>query len=131
MDKKSIIGIIVLVVVAAGAFVFSSSLQNGKSTEFPAASREVGGEEASIANSGETEVFSMEEVEAANTRDRCYAVVDGGVYDLTPWINSHPGGSERIIRLCGTDATEAFSGKHGENRKANEILETFKVGILK
>lgn len=60
----------------------------------------------------------------------CWASVDGSVYDLTPWISQHPGGSERILSLCGTDGTTAFANQHGSNAKAKDALARFRIGAL-
>lgn len=37
----------------------------------------------------------------------CWALIDGVVYDLSPWVGAHPGG-EAITRACGKDATWLF-----------------------
>lgn len=59
--------------------------------------------------------FTLEEVALNNTASSCWAVVDGSVYDLTTWIAEHPGGPRVIERLCGTDATSAFTNQHSGN----------------
>ena len=55
---------------------------------------------------------------------------DGNVYDLTQWISRHPGGPDKIIPLCGTDATSAFHNQHDDQARPNNQLATFKVGTL-
>jgi len=73
----------------------------------------------------------MAEVAKHNSQQDCWAVIDGGVYDLTTWISRHPGGPDKIIPLCGTDATSKFHGQHDDQARPNEQLATFKVGTLK
>ena len=58
------------------------------------------------------------------------AVVDGGVYDLTRWAGLHPGGSQRILDLCGTDATERFQVQHSRNPRSNAQLDGLRIGTL-
>ena len=58
------------------------------------------------------------------------AAIDGNVYDLTEWIGQHPGGSQRILPLCGTDATAAFSAQHGGQARPASELATFFLGPL-
>ncbi|MBU2213546.1 cytochrome b5 domain-containing protein [Patescibacteria group bacterium] len=77
-----------------------------------------------------TEVFSMETVAAHNTNESCYTAVDGLVYDLTPFIDQHPGGDKNIMKICGRDGTNMFTRKHGENDKAQEELASLQIGVL-
>ena len=41
--------------------------------------------------------------------------IDGFVYDLTPWLGGHPGGSAILIRQGGKDASAIFKAiQHSE-----------------
>lgn len=72
----------------------------------------------------------MAQVKAHGTPADCWAVINGNVYNLTAWENEHPGGAQRIIDLCGTDATQAFNKQHsGQSEPAQELAE-FKIGTL-
>ncbi len=53
------------------------------------------------------------------------------VYDLTAWINKHPGGRLAILAICGRDGSTAFNLKHGKSEKPNAKLITFKIGTVK
>ncbi|XP_024083242.1 cytochrome b5-related protein-like isoform X2 [Cimex lectularius] len=48
------------------------------------------------------------------------------LYDLSSWVNNHPGGSDWIKMTQGTDITEAFEAHHISN-KAPQILPKFYV----
>lgn len=74
--------------------------------------------------------FTMAQVRTNNSATSCWAVINGSVYNLTTWINSHPGGSGAIISLCGTDATSAFTSKHGSKSGPNSQLAGFRLGPL-
>ena len=77
-----------------------------------------------------TATFTMAQVSTHNTSASCYSVVSGSVYDLTTWINQHPGGSSAIKSMCGVDGTSAYNQQHaGSSRPKNE-LAGFKIGIL-
>jgi cytochrome-b5 reductase len=52
------------------------------------------------------------------------------VYDLTKYLEEHPGGSEILIEAAGTDATEAFDNA-GHSEDAYEIMADFRLGKLK
>lgn len=49
--------------------------------------------------------ISYEEVQRHNTRESCWVVVDGQVYDATEVLAWHPAGAEVILQLAGKDAT--------------------------
>lgn len=98
----------------------------------------VWGDEASTADgtsqtentSGGTDTYTADEVAQHSSTDDCWASVDGKVYDLTEWVSEHPGGPDAIGGLCGTDATEAFHGQHGDAPDPNEALAGFEIGTL-
>jgi len=74
--------------------------------------------------------YTMTQVRANNTAANCWAVIDDSVYDLTKWIKSHPGGSGAIVNLCGTDASAAFSAKHGNQSRPAAQLSSYRLGPL-
>lgn len=68
------------------------------------------------------------DVSAHSTRESCWTVINGGVYDLTSWIPQHPGGEQAILKLCGIDGSEIFNRKHGGAPRQTTILAGFKIG---
>lgn len=40
--------------------------------------------------------------------DSCWSIIHGVVYDLTPFLKSHPGGSAILLKYAGKDATKPF-----------------------
>jgi cytochrome b involved in lipid metabolism len=72
--------------------------------------------------------ITIEEVAMHNTPQDCYIAVSGKVYDVTKYINSHPGGNE-ILRGCGKDATNLFVGKPHSDSAVN-ILKSYYIGDL-
>ena len=81
-------------------------------------------------SASEPAVFTMADVAAHASPDDCWAAVDGGVYDLTTWIDAHPGGRQRILTLCGTDASAQFGLQHGDAGRPTAQLASLKVGDL-
>lgn len=77
-----------------------------------------------------TPSFTMAQIATHNSASSCYAAVNGSVYDLTSFINRHPGGAARILTLCGTDGTAAFEGQHGGQRRPANELAGLKIGTL-
>ncbi|KAH9926689.1 FMN-dependent dehydrogenase-domain-containing protein [Fomitopsis serialis] len=56
-----------------------------------------------------------EEVQKHNTRESCWVIIDGQVYDATSVLEWHPGGAAVILRNAGKDATKAFVPIHPPN----------------
>lgn len=77
-----------------------------------------------------SEPLTLEEVEENDSPDSCWAAIDGTVYDLTDWVEEHPGGSARIEQICGTDATDAFQGQHSGDEGPQSQLAEFEIGEL-
>ena len=74
--------------------------------------------------------YTMAQVRANNTARSCWTAIDGFVYDLTRWINSHPGGSGAILFLCGTDGTNAFKAQHENQSRPAIRLDSYRIGPL-
>lgn len=75
--------------------------------------------------------YTMAEVATHNSKQSCWTVISGSVYDLTDWISAHPGGERAILGLCGIDGTAAFEGQHGGQARPASELAGFKIGALK
>lgn len=79
---------------------------------------------------GAAAALSMAEVRKHASASSCWSVVDGEVFDLTKWINRHPGGTRRILDMCGRDGTAAYHGQHGNSGRASQILNGYSLGKL-
>ena len=82
------------------------------------------------ASSPAAKKYTMAQVRQHNKPADCWSVVSGGVYNLTSWINRHPGGSGVIIRMCGKDGTSAFNSMHRGARRPESTLRSYKIGVL-
>ncbi len=87
-------------------------------------------EKESTAPTAEATGYTMEKVKSNNSATRCWSVIRGNVYDLTNWINQHPGGSGAIRGLCGTDGTTEFSAKHKGQSNPESRLASYLLGPL-
>ena len=74
--------------------------------------------------------YTMEQVKANNSSSKCWSAINGKVYDLTNWINSHPGGPGAITSLCGNDGTSSFNGMHGGSGQPASRLAGYLLGPL-
>ena len=75
--------------------------------------------------------YTMQQVATNNKAASCWSVIDGWVYDLTRWINSHPGGPGAILSLCGIDGTGAFNAQHLNQTNPAQRLLSFRLGPIK
>lgn len=77
-----------------------------------------------------TKNFTLSELSTHKDVVSCYSAISGSVYDLTMWVNMHPGGKGPILSICGVDGTEKFMNKHHGKPKFITILARFKIGTL-
>jgi cytochrome b5 len=73
--------------------------------------------------------YSLKEVAHHCTMESCWMVIRDKVYDLTDFIEYHPGGQELMLEYAGTDATNAFNDKP-HTRDATTMLEPYLIGEL-
>jgi cytochrome b involved in lipid metabolism len=123
MKKELIFGLImVLIVGGALFFVFNKKEENKQIREIKKVEQETQKKSS----------FSMNDVEKHNNQNDCWIVIDGKVYDVTSYIESHPGGKV-MANFCGQDGSLAFATK-GKNKPhspaAYEILKTLYIGDL-
>jgi cytochrome b involved in lipid metabolism len=74
--------------------------------------------------------ISVAEVQKHNTATDCWSAVKGQVYDLTSYVNGHPGGARVIKAICGKDGSASFAGQQGSANKPNNVLAGFLLGPL-
>ncbi len=120
MSKNKIVSIVVglAVVLVAGGIAFSQPKSSGY------------GKPTTSAAPAATGSYTLAQVAAHTDAKSCWTTINGGVYDVTPWISQHPGGAAAILSLCGKDGSAAFTDQHsGQARPASE-LAGFKIGTL-
>ncbi|OBZ89406.1 Cytochrome b5 [Choanephora cucurbitarum] len=76
-----------------------------------------------------TAVYSLEEVSKHNTKNDLWMSIHNKVYNITEFVQEHPGGEEVLYDEAGKDATEAFEDI-GHSDEAREILEKYLIGEL-
>jgi len=69
-------------------------------------------------------------VRTHDSASSCWSVIDGSVYNLTKWINSHPGGSGAIVGICGKDGSSSFNSRHGGQSSPKSTLTGYLLGPL-
>ncbi|CAK7201115.1 hypothetical protein SEUCBS139899_003817 [Sporothrix eucalyptigena] len=74
--------------------------------------------------------YTYQDVAEHNTNKDLFLVIHDKVYDVTKFIDEHPGGEEVLLDVGGQDATEAFEDV-GHSDEARETLAQLLTGTLK
>lgn len=72
--------------------------------------------------------YSKTEVTLHNTRTDCWIIIKNKVYDVTSYVEEHPGG-DAILAHAGDDSTEGFFGPQHATR-VFDMIEDFYIGDL-
>ncbi|PPJ58651.1 hypothetical protein CBER1_03525 [Cercospora berteroae] len=72
------------------------------------------------------------EVASHNTEESCYVTVGTKVYDITPFLEDHPGGGDLILEYGGKDVKEIMEdvASHAHSESAWEILDDHLIGFV-
>ncbi|XP_030532266.1 cytochrome b5 [Rhodamnia argentea] len=74
-------------------------------------------------------LFAFEEVEKHNQTKDCWLIISGKVYDVTPFMDDHPGGDEVLLSATGKDATNDFEDV-GHSDEAREMMDKYYIGEI-
>lgn len=72
-------------------------------------------------------VIPLTEISKHKSINDLWMAVNGKVYDITKFVDQHPGGEEVLLEHAGTDATAAFEDV-GHSENAVEMLDEYYVG---
>lgn len=74
-------------------------------------------------------IVSFKDVQEHKSRDSVWFVIHNKVYDVSKFLEDHPGGEEVLLEQAGCNATEIFEDVN-HSADAKELLKTFFVGDL-
>ncbi|UKZ75583.1 hypothetical protein TrVFT333_003271 [Trichoderma virens FT-333] len=74
--------------------------------------------------------YSLQEVGLHNNAGDAWMVIYGEIYDVTKYIQSHPGGVEVLVEAAGTNASEVFDNA-GHSDDAFDLMVPLRIGKLK
>lgn len=72
-------------------------------------------------------IIPLSEISKHNNVDDLWMAVNGKVYDITKFVDQHPGGEEVLVEYAGSDATGPFEDV-GHSENAIEMLSDYYVG---
>lgn len=128
MKKESVISIAITVITLLWIGVILA--RSGSTGPNPISSS---GTTNTPASTSQGTILTATAVAAHNTQNDCWIILNGKAYDVTGYLNQHPGGSEAIIAYCGTDATHAFDSiknGRGHSGQATQELPSLLVGTI-
>uniref|UniRef100_A0A7N5K709 Cytochrome b5 n=1 Tax=Ailuropoda melanoleuca TaxID=9646 RepID=A0A7N5K709_AILME len=73
--------------------------------------------------------YTLEEIQKHNHSKSTWLILHHKVYDLTKFLEEHPGGEEVLREHAGGDATENFEDV-GHSTDARELSKTYIIGEL-
>lgn len=74
--------------------------------------------------------YEMDEVKKNKNENSAWIVIKNAVYDVTKFLDDHPGGKEPLLYNAGKDCTRAFEDV-GHSTDARNSMKNFKIGELK
>lgn len=77
----------------------------------------------------EPKTFGMQEVKGHKDSKSTWIVIYDRIYDVTKFLEEHPGGEEVLLEQAGGDATEAFEDV-GHSTDARELMKDYQIGEL-
>ncbi|TYJ54664.1 hypothetical protein B9479_004698 [Cryptococcus floricola] len=85
------------------------------------------GAEGADAPVEEKKLYTLETLAEHNDRESLWMLLHDKVYDITAFMDEHPGGDEVLVEEAGRDATEAFEDV-GHSDEARDMLLKMYLG---
>lgn len=134
MMKRYIFAILAVGILTFGYVLYAKLLDDQRRTVSTAINQEHATTETATA-------YTPTQVREHDSVSDCWTIIEGNVYDLTSYIDRHPGGTE-IERACGKDASELFTTRQlpdgqpigsgsAHSDAATEQLESLKIGAVR
>ncbi|KAI9144848.1 hypothetical protein BKA69DRAFT_1025109 [Paraphysoderma sedebokerense] len=72
------------------------------------------------------------EIALHNSAQSCWVTRNGRVYDVTQFIDDHPGGADLVLDWAGKDIKEIMEDQleHAHSDSAYELLEDYVIGLV-
>ena len=77
----------------------------------------------------EKQFFTEDDVAKHAKEGDCWIIMEGKVYDVSIYMEGHPGGEDAVLQYAGKDATEGFRGpQHGP--QVDDVIANYYIGDL-
>jgi cytochrome b involved in lipid metabolism len=142
MKKSVAIAYIIFVVAMGTMFVWGFIDKQSKESQLSeneATTNQTSSDNVQDTSSGTqqsaTSSFTLADVAKHNKPSDCWLAIRGAVYNVTNYVDLHPGGADLILMYCGKDATQAYNTQGGRGRghssRADAQLANYKLGDVK
>eukprot|EP00271_Cylindrocystis_brebissonii_P012973 TRINITY_DN32500_c0_g1_i1.p1 TRINITY_DN32500_c0_g1~~TRINITY_DN32500_c0_g1_i1.p1 ORF type:complete len:165 (+),score=39.12 TRINITY_DN32500_c0_g1_i1:479-973(+) len=74
-------------------------------------------------------IYTLEDAKKHTTMKDCWLIINEKVYDVTSFLDDHPGGDEILVSATGEDATEMFEDI-GHSKSARKQMEQYCIGRM-
>lgn len=71
--------------------------------------------------------YSIKEVAKHNKENDCWVIANNNVYDVTFFLNFHPGGKLAILKNAGTKQNNSYNF---HRQQAKTMWKSYKIGEL-
>ena len=83
-----------------------------------------------VQKNGGYKEYTIQEVALHNAPPSIWSIYKGAVYDITMYVNCHPGGTKMLEKVYGKDMTGLFNRFHGYMNIDN-VIGPLKIGYIK
>ncbi|KIW17998.1 hypothetical protein PV08_02285 [Exophiala spinifera] len=75
-------------------------------------------------------ILGRSNIRQHSSRQSCWLIISGIVYDVTNFVDSHPGGASLILKYAGKDATQAYEPLHASDTLEKHLSDDQRLGSL-
>eukprot|EP00164_Ancoracysta_twista_P001933 GFYU01002542.1.p1 GENE.GFYU01002542.1~~GFYU01002542.1.p1 ORF type:complete len:541 (+),score=179.67 GFYU01002542.1:233-1855(+) len=79
---------------------------------------------------GKKAEFTWEEVARHNNKTSAWVSIGAKVYDITDWLDKHPGGRSHLLLAAGRDITDLYKSYHPLTNLPDKYLAAYEIGTL-
>lgn len=73
--------------------------------------------------------YTLKQIAEHNAKKSTWVLIHDSIYDVTAFLDEHPGGEEVLLEQAGKDATENFEDV-GHSGDARQLMVKYKIGEL-
>eukprot|EP01126_Amoeba_proteus_P021520 TRINITY_DN2187_c0_g1_i1.p1 TRINITY_DN2187_c0_g1~~TRINITY_DN2187_c0_g1_i1.p1 ORF type:complete len:546 (-),score=99.66 TRINITY_DN2187_c0_g1_i1:146-1783(-) len=74
--------------------------------------------------------YTLEEITSHKTEESCWIIINNEVYDVTSFLNDHPGGKKILVRVGGQDASKQFANFHDVKSVLAKYGNDLRIGTV-
>ncbi len=114
MKLENFFGITSIVAIMVLVAVYSAAYRENQQQLQLLNSNTIQNSGTSSANISVGSILDSTTIAQHSTVGDCWLLIEGSVYDVTQYLQLHPGGQAIVLPYCGADATTAFLTKGGQ-----------------